>query len=563
MTFAVLSLLVPAAFAQTAQDPSLNFEIFHPHSDLYGYSAVQGAATFGNLQLGGGFWVNAEGNPVVIVDDAGKRIKIDGKSEALVGSRLNGDVQLGIGITRYASLSLDLPIVLTQEAWDPTSLDNPTGTAQKAEATGLADLMITPKGAILDRDYFPVGLAVAVPLTVPTGAASSFFGEGGVTATPMVIAEYSDASIHARTYKYRAAINAGYMIRDTARLRDASIGNAMVYGIGIGAHVVAPLEITAEFHGQSFGSRGAQNPAEALVGVKALIGRWLSISAGGGIGVLGGVGAPDWRAYGGVAFAPSFDPAARDSDRDAIPDGMDKCAKDAEDKDGYQDDDGCPELDNDADGREDAVDQCPNDPEDDDGFMDNDGCPEPDNDKDGVNDTEDKCPSEAGTAERQGCPETDTDGDKILDELDRCPYDAEDMDGDRDEDGCPDDNARVVVEKERIRINDFIYFDTGKTTIQERSFDLLNEIAKVIVDNPQLLKIRIEGHTDDVGGDMQNFTLSQGRAKSVLTYLTGKGVDTGRLVSAGFGESMPLVPNDSEEHRAQNRRVEFLIVDQK
>lgn len=246
------------------------------------------------------------------------------------------------------------------------------------------------------------------------------------------------------------------------------------------------------------------------------------------------MGAPDFRLYAGVDFAPNFDENSRDADRDHVADGRDKCKNDPEDLDNFQDEDGCPELDNDADGREDSIDKCPNDPEDDDGFMDNDGCPEPDNDKDGVLDADDQCPNEAGSPDLAGCPNRDSDGDGIGDDLDRCPYDAEDVDGDRDEDGCPDE-GRVVLEKGFIKINDVIYFDFNKVTIQERSNSLIDEIAKVVIANPQLLKIRIEGHTDDVGSDIANLKLSQGRAESVKAALAARGVEIGRLDAAGFG----------------------------
>jgi OOP family OmpA-OmpF porin len=164
-----------------------------------------------------------------------------------------------------------------------------------------------------------------------------------------------------------------------------------------------------------------------------------------------------------------------DSDGDGIPDKDDKCPNEPEDRDGFQDDDGCPDPDNDADGVLDANDRCPLDPgpasnfgcpaeapkdsdgdgipdnldrcpyqaEDKDGFEDEDGCPDPDNDGDGLLDTADKCPNQAGPPTNFGCPVLDRDGDGILDKDDKCPDEPEDKDGFEDEDGCPDlDNDR-------------------------------------------------------------------------------------------------------------------------
>ena len=131
-----------------------------------------------------------------------------------------------------------------------------------------------------------------------------------------------------------------------------------------------------------------------------------------------------------------------DNDKDGILDTADKCPDEAEDKDGFEDEDGCPDVDKDGDGIDDKDDQCINDPEDKDGFEDEDGCPDPDNDKDGVLDAADKCPIEAEDKDKfqddDGCPDLDNDEDGIPDATDQCPMKAEDKDGFKDEDGCPD-----------------------------------------------------------------------------------------------------------------------------
>ncbi|GDX82955.1 hypothetical protein LBMAG42_47660 [Deltaproteobacteria bacterium] len=552
--------LVLAASAEEG-DAGLDFELFRPHGDTYGFAVVPGASTLQNLQLGAGLWFDYSDDPVVLVDAAGNRVSPNGTdADGLVNSRAALHAQVGLGFSRYGSVSVDVPLVLSQDGFVAPTLGDPSpGTLAP---TGVGDIVLTPKAVVLDRDAFPLGIALAVPISVPSGDPAAFLGEGAVSAAPQAIVEWSDEKIHTRAYKFRAAAMGGVLLREPARLQDARFGNAFTYGIAAGYRVVSPLEINLELHGNSTGGRLAQNAAELLLGGKFLMADLVSVSVGGGTGLGGGVGAPDFRLYAGVDFAPNFDENSRDADRDHVADGRDKCKNDPEDLDNFQDEDGCPELDNDADGREDSIDKCPNDPEDDDGFMDNDGCPEPDNDKDGVLDADDQCPNEAGSPDLAGCPNRDSDGDGIGDDLDRCPYDAEDVDGDRDEDGCPDE-GRVVLEKGFIKINDVIYFDFNKVTIQERSNSLIDEIAKVVIANPQLLKIRIEGHTDDVGSDIANLKLSQGRAESVKAALAARGVEIGRLDAAGFGEMRPKVANDSEDHRAENRRVEFIIVDQK
>ena len=95
---------------------------------------------------------------------------------------------------------------------------------------------------------------------------------------------------------------------------------------------------------------------------------------GGGLGILPGIGTTDMRGVFGVTVAPDFDPRFRDPDGDGIPEKFDKCPNAAEDIDGVEDSDGCPDTDNDGDGVEDKKDKCPENPEDLDGFEDEDGC---------------------------------------------------------------------------------------------------------------------------------------------------------------------------------------------
>ena len=217
-----------------------------------------------------------------------------------------------------------------------------------------------------------------------------------------------------------------------------------------------------------------------------------------------------------------------DADRDGIPDAVDKCPNEPEDKDGFEDADGCPDLDNDQDGVPDAADKCPNEPEDKDGFEDADGCPDPDNDKDGVLDAKDKCPNEPGPAESGGCPKK---------------------------------YEHIVVTSEKIELKQKIFFETNKSTIKSQSFGLLSEIANVLQTRPTM-HIRIEGHTDTQGPRSRNMTLSQARADAVRFHLEGLGVSRERMESVGFGPDQPIETNRTTAGREKNRRVEFVIVQQ-
>ena len=604
-----LSLLTLSAQAQDgedAQDHTIDFELFRPYPDAMGYLGVPSAATLGHLQVGLSFWGNYQDDPVLLVYNgervAPKAALVDGDDgDGVVDDRFTGNVQVGIGLSRYFSLTADLPLILWQEGYDLDGIDNPITEPDPLISLGVGDVRLQPKVVALDRDRMPVGMAIAVPIGLPTGGGGSFLGEESVSLTPSLITEFSNGSISSRDYTIRSSFVFGYRVRDQGRLRDVRLANEMVYGAALGFHPADPIELMIEARGNLGGSRTAQNPAELVGGLKFLIGRYVNINLGGGAGIIPGVGAPDYRAVFGLTVAPSFDPNARDSDKDGIVDGMDRCPKDPEDLDGFQDEDGCPELDNDVDNLPDTQDQCPNDPEDDDGWLDNDGCPDTDNDKDAILDVADRCPNDPETAngymDDDGCPDEapidDTDGDGYRDDVDRCPYDAEDFDQFQDEDGCPDldndndgisdkddqcptvrevfngvededgcpDEGRVVVESGSIRILEKIYFEFGKATIQERSSSLIEEIAATIDSHPELLKIRVEGHTDSVGGDMNNLRLSQSRADAVVEALVQRGIDRSRLDGVGFGEMRPIGTNDTEEGRAENRRVEFIIVD--
>ena len=258
-----------------------------------------------------------------------------------------------------------------------------------------------------------------------------------------------------------------------------------------------------------------------------------------------------------------------DNDGDGLLDADDKCPNEHEDLDSFEDEDGCPDLDNDHDGVTDLKDKCPNEAEDKDGFEDNDGCIDPDNDKDGLLDANDKCPDAAedkdGFEDEDGCPDPDNDGDGVLDGADKCPNEAEVINGVDDEDGCPDEGGLVTVDCEKINISDKIYFDTGKATIQAKSFPLLDAVAGVLKSQDRIKKLSIEGHTDDVGDDKKNKDLSQQRAESVREYLIKAGVAADRLTATGWGEGKPALAIDGLKGKAltaartDNRRVEFLI----
>ena len=204
--------------------------------------------------------------------------------------------------------------------------------------------------------------------------------------------------------------------------------------------------------------------------------------------------------------------------------------------------------DSDNDGIYDKEDKCPTVP----GVLEYQGCPIPDTDGDGINDKEDKCPTVAGTREYQGCPIPDTDGDGINDKEDKCPTLA----GTRENQGCP--AVAEEIKKKVVKAANDILFITGSYKLAAKSYKGLDEVVKILKANPDML-LSIDGHTDNVGNDEYNQTLSDNRAGAIKTYFISKGITEDRITSAGHGETSPIADNKTAAGRAKNRRVEMKL----
>jgi OOP family OmpA-OmpF porin len=187
------------------------------------------------------------------------------------------------------------------------------------------------------------------------------------------------------------------------------------------------------------------------------------------------------------------------------------------------------------------------------------GCP-PDKDADAVPDAEDACPDVRGVRTNdpatRGCP-ADTDGDSIADEKDACPRERGKPDKDPAKNGCP---TSVRVTNDEIVILQQVQFDTARATIQPKSDALLGEIAQVMKDHPEILKVEVQGHTDNRGEERFNRKLSEERAAAVVVALMQRGIEPSRLLSKGYGSTKPIGNNIYEAGRRANRRVQFKIV---
>ena len=230
-----------------------------------------------------------------------------------------------------------------------------------------------------------------------------------------------------------------------------------------------------------------------------------------------------------------------DTDGDGILDKDDACPDVA----GLAAFNGCPDTD--GDGVQDSQDDCPDVA----GLKSLNGCP--DADGDGIADKKDKCPTVAGPKENGGCPWPDTDGDGVLDKDDKCPT----VKGTVANNGCPE-----MTQEQVTKLNAYaktILFNSGKASFKQETYPVLMSITAILKEFPSS-KFSIEGHTDSDGKDAMNQTLSEERAGAVRMYLIENGIATDRLTSTGFGESKPIDTNKTAKGKANNRRVEVLLV---
>jgi len=431
----LLSALSPSAWAQSTSnippaDRSFDVQLFHPAVGPESYVTLDSADVPGHLLCNVGLLTNYQYGAFALdstVNDRTTRLDV-------VRHQAMAELYGAVGLFNLFEVGIAVPMTLYLSGDDFKPTAEPTGTAISAH--GIGDVRVEGKAALLafGRDQaFVFGLSAGA--TLPTGDATAFLGEKSATGRGRALLEYQSSD------RFRALVMLGALLRQSSRAFHAVMGNQMLYGAAVDARVLPEMSVLAEITGR-IGSLSYvdANPAEFDVAMRAYLPAMFSLLMGVGVGLDHGIGSPMFRGFVGVGWAPDF----RDRDHDGVIDILDRCPDEPEDKDGFQDDDGCPDEDNDNDGIPDAVDKCPNEPEDFDGFQDEDGCPDPDNDQDGIPDFNDACPNqpEDGKGKRpfDGCPSTveDSDGDGIPDVKDQCPDEPEDKDGFEDDDGCPD-----------------------------------------------------------------------------------------------------------------------------
>lgn len=455
------------------------------------------------------------------------------------------EAQVALGLFQHLEVGLSLPLTRqtvpgVAPGGDALVVDDTTAR------TGFGDLRAFVKAPLLRGRH---ALALRAGVGFPTGASQRFVSAASWVFAPALV--YSSAM-----GRWTVAADVGARLVRRNVVSELEVNDAVTFGAAAAFTVTPRVQAVLEGRlragvGASEG-RATQNPMELLLGGRFTLGRGLTTVVAVGRGLTDAYGTPDLRGVIGLRWVST---RAR------------PCTTGPEDHDGFEDGDFCGDPDNDGDGVPDARDRCPNDAEDRDGFEDDDGCPDSDNDGDGVPDRDDRCPLDPEDHDRyqndDGCPEPDNDRDGVDDVRDSCPDEPEDRDGYQDDDGCPEPGPDAVVvtrTDSRLLVNQRIFFDFDSDTLRNVSFPVLDEVASAIRRNPDIARLRIEGHTDDVGTPDYNVDLSFRRARAVMEYLAAHGVARDRLEVAGFGHQRPVTEERTPEGQSLNRRVEFTIV---
>jgi len=595
------------AEAQTTEGQNFSVERFQLSLDREGMMNLEWAGVPDHLAWDISLWLGYADDPLVLYSQ-----RDDSRQGELVAGRLGAGLVLAISLFEWVEIGAEIPFVLYQSR--PETAPGVVGTLTPLSGFGIGGPRIVPKIRILRQKDQGVNLAFVPTFRLMALSSGNYFDDDSVRFEPELLLSRSFGL-------FRTGMGIGYRMRASRTVADLTVNDELFASLGLGlqfAKIDGPplsvdVTINAASQVDSFFASSQSTYSELIGGVSYIIADMVVPFIGAGVGLSRGPGAPDWRVFGGLRFSRH----SSDADGDGIVDDDDECPNKPEDKDDFEDADGCPDLDNDRDDVPDLDDGAPNDPEDKDDFEDLDGVPDPDNDQDGVLDINDACPLKPGPAENRGCPDADADGDGIMDSDDSCPDKPEDKDGFEDEDGCPDpdddddgvidtkddcprvpgvienrgcpdadrdgdtvvdrlDNCPdepgdprnqgcvkrqlVKIAADRIEILQRVYFATNRDVIRRRSYTLLENVADVLNAHPEITSVVVEGHTDDRGSRDYNVDLSRRRAEAVKRFLMEEGVLGTRLKTRGYGPDEPIESNRTRKGRAKNRRVDFRIV---
>ena len=539
----LLALFVPTAEAQDDPEiPRINAQTFRPTLDGRDMLWVDDAARGPDKRFGVRGLFHYTHRPLVYRYE-------DGESLDLIRGVAQADILPTFSIWRFRA-GLHLPIYMWQ-AGDLTS-----------GGAGLGDIAIDGKFTVLDGDKAPLRIAAGARLFLPTGTVDSPLAARN---TGYELAVILDRPIGPLNF----AVNLAHRGGPDTSLENVRVNDFFVFRTGVAFTPIEEFGLSGEFAGSVTYAAPVNNPAGHPV--EWLAGAWARpvtdfvLRAGVGGALTSGIGAPAYRVIFGLGYEPRT-PIEPDTDKDGIIDKLDACPLEP----GLPEFDGCP--DRDGDGIPDKDDACPDEP----GVPEFDGCPDPRQQATiRLVHGETGDPLDIGKLKLSGPQDARWAGTVQL-SLDLFPgdYIAEGSGAGFETttvtfsiDEAPKEvliemtpkKSRIKVSRDKVELNETINFDTGKASIQPSSFALLDEVVQFLNDYPEVKKLMIEGHTDDVGRAAYNLDLSKRRAAAVKQYFMDKGIDESRLDSEGFGMERPVDPAKTSAARAKNRRVDLLI----
>jgi outer membrane protein OmpA-like peptidoglycan-associated protein len=516
---------------------------------------------------------DGEGHAMVLVDYAHDplllRDKDTGKSlGAIVGVQVLAHADFTLALWGRLALNLDLPVGF--QHGDGLPVD---GQGVTPSTVGLGDLRAGARAALVGESGDSFQLALGALVWLPTGARAAFLGDGTARSEPQLI-----LGGVTRWVTWSAMV--GAELRTPPGVAGVVPGSGVRWGAGLGFHPGdgdGGFQIGPEIQGGTTLAGSHVTDAEVLLGARQRFAKSFVIGLATAFGLTSGAGTPDVRSVLSFSYSPEAprpapavvaptlpaEPVIADRDHDGIRDAEDACPDVPGVPDVVPKLNGCP-PDRDNDGIPDAEDACPDEigPRDPDPKKN--GCPvPPDRDGDGIPDTLDACPDTPGSPshdpKKNGCP-GDRDGDGIYDDKDACPDEKGPPDPDPAKNGCPRD---VRVSEGQIVLLQQVEFDVGKATIRPVSNPLLDAVAGVLREHPEIAKVEVGGHTDNRGLTEENTRLSQQRAEAVMAALVKRGIARGRLTAKGYGPTRPIMANLTTLGRQKNRRVELRIVERR
>ena len=529
---------------------------------------------------------------------------------------LSGVVALNLGVR--ASLSTRLSLTASAPLYLASAGQN------GPQGAGLGDVRLALPVVLLDPAGPGLTLGLVPLVDLPTGDAALLLGESGLGLGGLAAAGWG-------TGRATVDLNLGYRHTPQHSFENQTGGGALLASLGAGFAFTPRIGLRAEgVYEDALALNdvpGTDSPGEVLLSLRGNSTRGLNWTVGGGTGFTAGAGAPDWRGFGGVGWAYIHDPD-RDPDQDGVLGSADACPRDPEVRNGWRDQDGCPdaladwtltvvndegarvagatvELDGatlsaGADGTVsltgrlpdqalsgavtapgyataaislEGLKEGPNSQTLTLGWLpgtvriiahDNAGAPV--SATVSVQGATEVAPLVLGPTGRLQTvlPPGDwqllasasgfgSEGRQISLSAERASLTAVEF---------TLKPPMVDVQKKEVVISEAVLFDFNTADLRGDAEPVLRQVAGVLLEHPELTRVEIAGHTDNVGDAAYNLDLSQRRVETVRAWLVQNGVAGERLVARGYGETAPIRSNSTEAGQAANRRVQFMILEQ-